>query len=118
VSETFEALPEFEPGMKVDAGKLGLLSQRRSGRTPVYPWEEVAAKAKKDPGRWHWAATDIELSHAVKIRQGKKKAFRPPEDWLVRAKGPRGGRGNIFVAYVPSPAARRRALTAQEADDE
>jgi hypothetical protein len=110
---------EIQFPVKVDARRLGLLQQRRSGRAPIYPWEDIAARAKKEPGTWFWAATDIELSHAVKIRSGKKKAFRPPENWRVRAKGPRGGRGDIYVVYVPTPAALRRALEPpKEADDE
>jgi hypothetical protein len=80
------------------------------GRHTKYEWEDVAAKLRKQPGEWGLIYEDIPRAHAGQIRAGLKPAFQPPDEWLVMTKGPRGSRGDLYMAFVGAPGARMRAM--------
>jgi hypothetical protein len=83
--------------------------QSRRSPNERYNWYEIADDLRADPGRWALVAENVPRSHASQIRAGQKKAFQPPEDWLVQTKGPRGTRGDIYMAFIGAPGARLRA---------
>ena len=83
-----------------------------AGATSIYDWEEEAEAARSSPGEWRCVAEQVSPSHAMAIKEGKKKAFRPPDHWMVATRnGSRQGQRlcDIYVAFVGVPGAREKA---------
>ncbi len=80
----------------------------------IYEWEDVAQELKTKPGEWALIYEGIPRAHAGNIRAGLNPAFQPPEDFLVRTKGPRGSRADLYMCFVGAPGARTRAARNQQ----
>lgn len=92
---------------------------RRPWPGQKYDWDAIAAMLRTQPGRWRLVRRNIPRSHAYAIRQGKKRSFQPPEDWLTRTiidpdEHPgTNSRADLYMAFVGAPGAKLRALKVQ-----
>jgi hypothetical protein len=80
-----------------------------------HDWASIAADLRRDPGRWALVARDVPHSHSYAIRQGLKRDFQPPEDWLTRTVSDpetrtARHRTNLYMAFIGAPGARLRAM--------
>jgi hypothetical protein len=83
----------------------------KTGR--VYDWKAVADRCRDQPGKWYLAFKNIPRSHAHEIKMGRKPEFPGgEEEWLVTTSGKRNKPGDLYIAYVGTPGARRRAMEA------
>lgn len=71
-----------------------------------YDWQAIANDLRANPAEWALVARDIPRAHAYQIKSGQKRAFRPPDHFLVRTVGPRGPRADLYMAYIGTPGAR------------
>jgi hypothetical protein len=84
-----------------------------------YDWDDIAKFLRKKPGKWARVARDVPRSHAYAIRQGLKRAFQPPDEWMTRTvvdpeNRTSTSRADLYMAFVGAPGARLRATRQRE----
>lgn len=67
-----------------------------------YPWAEVAAAARKEPGEWLTLSdfnSACERVYANRIKRGKPAPFHPPGSFEAVARVT-NGEGKLYIRYV------------------
>lgn len=73
-------------------------------RSTAYPWTEIAALLRKNPGKWRKVFDKDRTSLTIAIRNGNIAALRPDDGFELRTsnnvKGP-PRTCSLFMRYVP-----------------